>query len=97
MPQTGGNAWRHLRPLDSGIAVRRRQASIAVGDRAGALNYSSVHGKLLRNELGLEPDPAVVALGLTLREPAHSAVVAETVLPTKRATYVDSQVITKAR
>ncbi len=92
--------WKRLatlRPLDSGIAVRLMEALIAVGDRAGALNYSSVHGKLLRNELGLEPDPAVVALGLTLREPVDRTDVAETVSPTKRATYVDSQVITSSK
>ena len=39
------------------------------GDRAGALQCAQVHAKLLREELGLEPDPVVDALAARLREP----------------------------
>ena len=91
--------WKRLAslsPLDSGIAVHLMEALIAAGDRAGALNYSTVHGALLRSELGLEPDPAVVALALTLREPAQISAVAETAFPTQRGGYVDGQAITNA-
>ena len=91
--------WKRLAslsPLDSGIAVHLMEALIAAGDRAGALNYATVHGALLRSELGLEPDPAVVALTLTLREPDQISVVAETAIPGQRARHVDGEAITNA-
>lgn len=68
--------WRRrlatLSPLDSGGAVRLMTVLAQVGDRAGALQHAHVHTTLLREQLGLEPDPAVVALVASLRDGAWS-------------------------
>lgn len=67
--------WRRriatLRPLDSGNAVKLMTALAESGDRAGALRHAQVHELLLRDQLGLEPDPAVTALAQKLREPGE--------------------------
>ncbi len=66
-------SWRRaadLRPLDSGIAVHLMESMAAAGDRAGALQHARVHEVLLREQLDLAPDPAVVELTRRVREPA---------------------------
>jgi tetratricopeptide (TPR) repeat protein len=63
-----------LRPLDSSVAVQLIRALAAAGDRSGALQHATVHSTLLRNELDLEPDAAVVDLARSLREPSPPAV-----------------------
>jgi DNA-binding SARP family transcriptional activator len=64
--------WRKraagIRPLDASTAVRVMTALAQVGDRAGALQHARLHEVLLREQLGLEPDPAVTALTARLRE-----------------------------
>jgi DNA-binding SARP family transcriptional activator/tetratricopeptide (TPR) repeat protein len=69
--------WRRrlasLLPLDSGLAVKLMTAMANAGDRAGAIQHARVHAALLREELDLEPDPAVEALAATLKEPAPAA------------------------
>ncbi len=69
--------WRRriatIRPLDSGNAVKLMTALAESGDRAGALRHAQVHELLLREQLGLEPDPAVTALAQRLREPGEPA------------------------
>lgn len=59
-----------LRPLDSGIAIRLMKSMAAGGDRAGAVRYAQIHEMLLRDELGIAPEPAVAELAQRLREGA---------------------------
>jgi DNA-binding SARP family transcriptional activator len=65
--------WRRraaeLFPLDSGGALKLMTAMLRAGDRAGALQHAHVHATLLREELGIDPDPAVQELALKLKEP----------------------------
>ena len=65
--------WRRklaaLRPLDAHAAVLLMNALAAAGDRAGALQHSALHATMLREELGLDPDPVVAELAERLREP----------------------------
>jgi DNA-binding SARP family transcriptional activator/TolB-like protein len=65
--------WRKristIRPLDSGNTVKLMAALVESGDRAGALQHARVHEVLLREQLDLQPDVAVLALAKKLREP----------------------------
>ena len=58
--------WRQrlaaLEPDDSGIAMELMRALEAAGNRAGAIRHARVHASVLRETLGVEPDPAVQAL-----------------------------------
>ena len=74
-PRAAADWWRRaaqLRPLDSGVALRFMESMAAAGDRAGALQHARVHEALLREQLELGPDPAVVELTRRLREQAPS-------------------------
>ena len=62
-----------LSPLDSGRAVRLMKALAQVGDRAGAIQHAHVHSTLLREDLGLEPDPALTELVTSLRDGTMSS------------------------
>ena len=66
--------WRRraaeLFPLDSGGALRLMTAMVRAGDRASALQHAQVHTALLREELGIDPDPAVRELASKLKGPA---------------------------
>lgn len=62
--------WRRLAaddPYNSRVALRLMNALAAAGDRAGAIRHAQVHGAMLRDEIGAEPDPAVTALAERLR------------------------------
>jgi DNA-binding SARP family transcriptional activator/TolB-like protein len=65
--------WRKristIRPFDSGNTVKLMAALVESGDRAGALQQARVHEVLLREQLDLEPDVAVLALAKKLRQP----------------------------
>jgi len=65
--------WRRklagMRPLDAHAAVLLMNSLAAAGDRAGALQHAALHATLLREELGLGPDPVVEELAEKLREP----------------------------
>ena len=67
--------WRKristIRPLDSGNTVKLMAALVESGDRAGALQHARVHEVLLREQLDLQPDVAVLALAKKLREPSQ--------------------------
>jgi adenylate cyclase len=55
--------WRRLQgvdPLNTPVALELIDALERAGDRAGALRHGRVHATLLREELGLGPDPALV-------------------------------------
>jgi DNA-binding SARP family transcriptional activator len=64
--------WRRraaeLFPLDSGGALKLMTAMVRAGDRASALQHAQIHATLLRQELGIDPDPAVQELAAQLRE-----------------------------
>ena len=65
--------WRRklaaMRPLDAHAAVLLMNSLAAAGDRAGVLQHAALHATMLREELGLEPDPVVAELAEKLREP----------------------------
>lgn len=66
--------WRRLAavdPLNARVTTGLMRALVAAGDRGGALQHARVYETLLRQELDLDPDRAVVALAEQLRhEPA---------------------------
>jgi DNA-binding SARP family transcriptional activator/Tfp pilus assembly protein PilF len=62
--------WRRLAahdPYSSRVALRTMFALDASGDVAGALQHARVHDAHVRDELGLESDPTVMALADQLR------------------------------
>ena len=62
--------WRRLAahdPYSSRVALRTMFALDANGDVAGALQHARVHDAHVRDELGLESDPTVMALADQLR------------------------------
>ncbi len=57
--------WRRVSeqdPYSTRVALRVMEALEAAGDRAGALLYADEHAARLREDLGAEPAPEVVAL-----------------------------------
>lgn len=57
--------WRRLAvhdPFSSRVALRLMQALAAVGDSAAAVRHAVIHSTLLREELGVEPNAAVLRL-----------------------------------
>lgn len=58
--------WRRAliaqEPYEAAGVLRLMHALVSVGDRAGAVAQGRAHGALLRDELGIEPDPEVAAL-----------------------------------
>lgn len=62
--------WRRLAaldPLDSDIARALMRALDAAGNRSGALQHARIHDALLRDQLGVLADPALVAYAEQLR------------------------------
>jgi len=72
--------WRRrlagLLPLDSGVAMQLMTALANAGDRAGAVQHAQVHAALLREEMDLDPDPAVEALASKLKDPGAAVPIA---------------------
>jgi TolB-like protein/DNA-binding SARP family transcriptional activator/Flp pilus assembly protein TadD len=76
--------WRRLAgldPLNSRVALGLMHALAAAGDRAGAIQAARVHESLLREDVGVALDPALVELAERLRvevesspRPTHRAV-----------------------
>lgn len=61
------NRWFHEEPY-SGVAIRRlMQLSELAGDRAGALRAVDVYAARLKQDLGAEPEPEVLALAQRIR------------------------------
>lgn len=57
--------WRRLAdhdPYSSRVALRLMRALERAGDRPGALRVARAHGRLVRDDMGLEPDPEVATL-----------------------------------
>jgi DNA-binding SARP family transcriptional activator len=69
--------WRQLAARDlysSRVALRLMHALAAAGDPAGAIQHARVHETLLRDELGVAPDPEVAAFVRQLQSrPAEGA------------------------
>jgi TolB-like protein len=62
--------WRQLQgsdPLNGRVALELMRAFDAVGDRAAAIRHARIHELLMREELGIPPDPAVVDFAERLR------------------------------
>ncbi|MGH7669781.1 MAG: BTAD domain-containing putative transcriptional regulator, partial [Gemmatimonadaceae bacterium] len=62
--------WRLLAaqdPYNSRIAHRLMRALDGTGDAAGALRHAGLHTQLLKDELGIEPDAALLGLADELR------------------------------
>jgi TolB-like protein/DNA-binding SARP family transcriptional activator/Flp pilus assembly protein TadD len=58
-------SWRRRAATDRLSARSARglvQALVLSGDRAGAIQYARTYGALVRDELGIEPDPGILAL-----------------------------------
>ncbi|MBT8397780.1 MAG: hypothetical protein KJN92_12480 [Gemmatimonadetes bacterium] len=69
--------WQKLAvtdPYSSRIAVGLMEALATAGDRAGALRYAQVHTTLLKEEFGVDPDPAVSDLVDRLKKYGAGAV-----------------------
>jgi DNA-binding SARP family transcriptional activator/Tfp pilus assembly protein PilF len=54
-------------PFSARVTVRLMQALAEAGDGAGALRHVQLHARLLRDELGVEPEPEVLELAERLR------------------------------
>ncbi|MBV9772738.1 MAG: hypothetical protein JO040_02235 [Gemmatimonadetes bacterium] len=64
-PQEAAAWWRRLAvhdPYNSRVGMRLMLALDAAGERAAALWFADTHATLLREELGVEPDPEFAAL-----------------------------------
>ncbi|UCC49075.1 MAG: hypothetical protein JSV41_02530, partial [Gemmatimonadota bacterium] len=76
---TAVSRWKQLAahdPYNSRVALRLMQAMVSAGDPANALQHARDHERLLREELGVEPAPDVVALAERIRrEPPPSRAV----------------------
>ena len=54
-------------PLNSHLVLQHLRVLEAIGDRAGAIKIADVHGRLLREELDLDPDSEVLAITARIR------------------------------
>jgi TolB-like protein/DNA-binding SARP family transcriptional activator/Flp pilus assembly protein TadD len=69
-PSIAAEWWRRLAahaPYDSRVALRTTRALAAAGDPAGAILHADSHVHLLREELELAPDGALLAFVASLR------------------------------
>ncbi|MFN8582921.1 MAG: BTAD domain-containing putative transcriptional regulator [Gemmatimonadaceae bacterium] len=76
--------WRELcdaLPLDSRCALGVMRARLALGDRAGGLQFAETHRALLKAELGLSPDAEFEQLVAALRTTRPTAVTEVALLP----------------
>lgn len=89
-PREAAEWWRKaaaVAPDNSRVALGLMRALAAAGDRAGAIRWAGVHRQILQEDLGIDPDPALVSVAQELRdgfdaernapeefaEPGHSA------------------------
>jgi TolB-like protein/DNA-binding SARP family transcriptional activator/Flp pilus assembly protein TadD len=94
----GAVAWWRKRaahtPYDSGVAIQLMRALVAIGDRAGAVQYARVHAALVQGELGAEPHPEVTEYADRLRtEPPPPLVGGETVANARATTSGNSEML----
>jgi TolB-like protein/DNA-binding SARP family transcriptional activator/Tfp pilus assembly protein PilF len=65
--------WRQLQtvdPFNGRVVFQLMRTLDAAGDRAAALRHADAHDLLLREELGIPADPAILDLAERLRSPA---------------------------
>lgn len=75
-PQAAVRWWRRLAsldPLNARVTCGLMRSLAAAGDRAAAVQAARVHESLLREQLGAEPDPAVVDLSKRLQSAPEPA------------------------
>jgi DNA-binding SARP family transcriptional activator len=75
-PRAAGGWWGRLQaadPFNGRVALHLMRALEAAGDRAAALRHADAHDLLLREELGIGADPAVLDLAEQLRSSATPA------------------------
>lgn len=69
--------WRRRRvaidPLDTQATLRLLNTLAAAGDRTGALQHARVHAALVREELDVAPDPAVLSAVARIRREMEEA------------------------
>ena len=84
--------WRRklaaLDPLSARAASALMRALAAAGERAQALQHARVHEMLVREELGVAPDPSIVALARELAAPREDAVRVEHAAPPQPPTSI---------
>jgi TolB-like protein/DNA-binding SARP family transcriptional activator/Tfp pilus assembly protein PilF len=75
-PHAAAGWWRRLQtadPFNGRVALHLMRALEAAGDRAAALRHAHAHAQLLRDELGISADPALLDFAERLRSPATPA------------------------
>ena len=80
--------WRRrtaLDPYHAPSALGLMRALAAAGDRAAAVRHAQTYATLVRDQLGVEPDAAVEALGEQLRQPGSAAPARPVTVPAARA------------
>ncbi len=76
-PGEAARWWRlaaSSNPYSSRIALRLLQALSQQGERAAAFQYVEHHSRLMREDLGLAPDPEIVRFGAELRDGSPTGV-----------------------
>lgn len=88
-------SWQRLAAVDPAggdVALGLMTALVAAGNRAGALQHYRVHQGLLREEFGVEPDPAVQALAAALQKNSPATVPPVRALPNEEPIEVTAPV-----
>ena len=70
-PAAAARWWRLAAttdPYSSRIALELMRALVEQGERAAAIQHAELHSRLVREDLGLSPDPEIDRLTLELRE-----------------------------
>ena len=70
-PSDAARWWREraqAAPYDSRVTLRLMEALAAAGNRAEAIQVATTHRRLLQDELGASPDPAVEDLAERMKE-----------------------------
>jgi TolB-like protein/DNA-binding SARP family transcriptional activator len=78
-PRAAVEWWRRLQatdPFSTRVALRLMRALEAAGDPAAALRHARAHETLLRDELGIPPDPAIAERVARLRSTPTAEIVA---------------------
>jgi TolB-like protein/DNA-binding SARP family transcriptional activator/Flp pilus assembly protein TadD len=78
-PRAAVEWWRRLQatdPYSTRVALRLMRALEAAGDPAAALRHARAHETLLRDELGIPPDPAIAERVARLRSTPTAEIVA---------------------
>jgi TolB-like protein/DNA-binding SARP family transcriptional activator/Tfp pilus assembly protein PilF len=83
-PLAAAGWWRRREaadPFNGRVALRLMRALEAAGDRAAAVRHARAHDQLLRDELGIPADPAILDLAERLRSPATPGLAGASLAP----------------